>query len=405
MPDLPTAYHLVVIAVLLIGLANVLLNLSCFDGLTPAPPPGPGSPRVSILVPARNEERCIGACIASLLAQDYPDFELLVLDDQSSDATPRLLDQLGLRPEDPHRRLIRGQPLPEGWVGKNWACDQLARAATGEFLFFTDADTTHAPGTVSAAVAYAERRRASLVSAWPRLVTVTWSERLIIPMILLLGLTLYPHWLVLALQRWPGAARFLPRTVRRGLGAGNGQFMFWRRAAYDTVGGHAQLRAHLVEDVALGRAVAERMDEGLRLFNCDALRFSTCRMYRSFGEVWEGFTKNLWPAFEAKLPAFCMIGTMQICAWFAPCVLLWIKWGTPERPWIAAQVGLIVAIRILLTVRFRTAWLSCLLHPLAELLGIAIALNSWRLAGRRGVMWKGRRYTTVAPPGEPSEKQ
>jgi chlorobactene glucosyltransferase len=283
-------------------------------------------------------------------------------------------------------------------VGKNWACDQLARAATGEFLFFTDADTTHAVGTVSAAVAYAERRNASLVSAWPRLATVTWAEKLIIPMILVLGMTHYPHRLVLALQRWPRFAQWLPPSILRSLGAGNGQFMFWRRAAYDAVGGHAALRAHLVEDVALGRAVATRIGEGLRVFNCDALRFSTCRMYRSFGEVWEGFTKNLWPAFEARLPVFCFVGATLLCAYFAPCLLLWLKWESAERPWLAAQVGLILTIRIVLTLRYRTSWLSCLLHPLAELLGIAIALNSWRLAGHRGVMWKGRRYTTAATP-------
>ena len=398
MPDLPLAYHLAVIAVLVLGLITVLLNLACFDGLTAAAPPGRDAPRVSILVPARNEERCIRACIESLLAQDYPNFELIVLDDQSSDATPRILDELGMSPANPHRCLIRGQPLPAGWVGKNWACDQLAHAATGEFLFFTDADTTHATGTVSAVVAYAERRRASLVSAWPRLVTVTWSERLIIPMILLLGMTHYPHWLVLALQRWPGAARKLPRSLLAGLGAGNGQFMFWRHSAYDAVGGHAALRAHLVEDVALGRAVAARIGEGLRLFNCDALRFSTCRMYRSLGEVWEGFTKNLWPAFEGRLPLFCFIGATQVCAYLAPCFLFLIKWNSACRPWLLAEVALIFTIRVLLTIRYRTSWLSCLLHPLAELLGIAIALNSWRLAGRRGVLWKGRRYTTGSPP-------
>ncbi|MEA3210717.1 MAG: chlorobactene glucosyltransferase [Chthoniobacter sp.] len=396
MPDLPTLYHLAVLVLLLAGLVTVLLNLACFDSLETAAPPGAGAPRVSILVPARNEERCIGPCIRSLLAQDYPDFELIVLDDQSSDGTPHMLDELGLRPDDPRRRVMRGQPLPPGWVGKNWACHQLAEAATGDFLFFTDADTTHAPGTVSAASAYAERRRASLVSAWPRLVTVSWAERLILPMILLLGLTLYPHWLVLLLQRWPRVAQSLPEAVRRALGAANGQFMFWRRSAYERVGGHALLRNHLVEDVALGRAVAARMDEGLRFFNCDALRFSTCRMYRSFGEVWEGFTKNIWPAFEGRLPAFLLVGLVQGCSYLAPWVFLFVKWGRPEQAVISLQIATILATRIVLTVRFRTSWLSCLLHPVAELFALTIGLNSWRLAGRRGVTWKGRRYTTTS---------
>jgi chlorobactene glucosyltransferase len=390
----PMLYHLIILAILLLGLATVLANLACFDGLKPVAAPASG-PRVSILVPARNEERCIGDCVASLLAQDYPDWELIVLDDQSTDATPRILAELGLRADDPRRRVIRGEPLPAGWVGKNWACDQLARAATGEFLFFTDADTTHAPGTVSAAVDYAEKRGAALVSAWPRLVTETWSEKLIIPMIITLGLTVYPHWLVLWLQEHPKIAARVPRAVRRILGAANGQFILWRRSAYEITGGHATLRDHLVEDVASGRLVAERMDERLRLFNCESLRFSTCRMYRSFGEVWEGFSKNLRPAFEHRTFGFMLAGVVQVCAWLLPCVFVFTEWGSPHWPLVAAQVATICAVRILLTARFRTSWLSCVLHPLGQCFGLMIGLNSWRLAGRRGVTWKGRRYAVA----------
>lgn len=389
MPHLETLYHLAVLAGLLLGLAGVLANLATFDGLRPAEPPAAAdAPRVSILVPARNEALNIAPCVRSLLAQDYPNCELLVLDDHSTDGTAEILRGFGLSEAGECGRVLNGAPLPPEWTGKGWACHQLAAQATGEILFFTDADTEHAPGTVSAAVACAQRNRADLVSAWPRLVTVTWGEQLIIPMILLLAMVLYPHWLVLFLQKHPHLAARLPRRAQRTLGAANGQFMFFTRACYDRIGGHAGVHDHVVEDVALGRAVASRMGEGMRLFNCESLRFSTCRMYRSFGETWAGFTKNIRPAFETSLAGFLALGAWQLCGYLLPFVFAFC---TP-RPLIFAQVGIIYLIRILLTVRFRTSWLSCALHPIGETLALAIGLNSWRRSARGGVSWKGRTY-------------
>ena len=223
--------HAVILALLLLSLLGVLANLACFDGLRPAPPPA-DAPLVSILVPARNEARNIEACVRSLLAQDYPRSQLIVLDDNSDDGTGELIRALGLSAESGSRTLLAGQALPAGWAGKNWACHQLVQRARGEFLFFTDADTVHAPGMVSASVAYARERRADLVSAWPRLLTGTLGEQLVIPMILLLGMVLYPHWFVLWLQERPRLAARLPARWLRGLGAANGQFLFFTRAAY-----------------------------------------------------------------------------------------------------------------------------------------------------------------------------
>ena len=389
MPHLETLYHLAILAGLLLGLAGVLANLATFDGLRPAEPPtAADAPRVSILIPARNEALNIAPCVRSLLAQDYPKCELLVLDDHSTDGTGDLVRGLGLSETGAHQRMLTGAALPPGWTGKGWACHQLAAQATGDFLFFTDADTEHAPGTVSAAVAYAQRNRADHVSAWPRLVTVTWGEQLVIPMIVVLAMILYPHWLMLFLQKHPHLAARLPRSAQRLLGAANGQFMFFTRAGYDRIGGHAGERSHVVEDVALGRAVASRMGEGMRLFNCESLRFSTCRMYRSFGETWDGFTKNIRPAFERSLVGFLGLGAWQLCGYLLPFVFAFCA----PRPLVFAQVAVIYAIRILLTVRFRTSWLSCVLHPVGQMLALAIGLNSWRRSARGGVSWKGRTY-------------
>lgn len=390
MSPLTIVFHVLVIAVLLGSLGMVLVNLATFEGLRPVPSPAAGAPLVSILVPARNEALNIEACVRSLLAQDYPNFELFVLDDHSEDETGDLVRGLGVSESGARARLLRGAELPTGWMGKNWACHQLAGQARGEFLFFTDADTEHAPGTVSAAVAYARRTDAALVSAWPRLITKTLGEQLIIPIILFVGMVLYPHWLVRLLQLRARPGALLSDKLRRALGAANGQFIFLTRAAYDRIGGHEAVRDHVVEDLALGRAVAARMHEGLRLRNCESLSFSTCRMYRSFGEVWEGFTKNGRAAFEDSLGGFVAIGLLLTICFVVPFLL--VAWPGPARGWVLMELALIYGIRFLLAWRFQTSWLSALLHPIGLGFALAIGLNSWRRSAGGGVTWKGRLY-------------
>jgi chlorobactene glucosyltransferase len=386
---LMTLYHFIVVVLLMLMLANVLANLAVFDGLRQVAPPSEG-PVVSVLVPARNEERNIEECIRSLLLQDYPSYELIVLDDHSSDRTAEIADRLIGQVRNPRvtARLLRGQALPEGWTGKNWACHQLAEAASGDFLWFTDADTIHAPGTVSAAVDYACRHNAGLVSAWPKQITETLGEKLVVPVIILIGIAFCPLWLQRLIQYRGESAD--PRLLRR-IGAANGQFMFFTRACYDAIGGHASVRDHVVEDVALGREVSARVGEGWRLFNCDALRFSTVRMYRSFGETWEGFTKNIRAVFEDQGIMFWVFGLAEWALMFAPFIFLATA---PAAIWhiVAVQVALIFAIRFLVAARFRSSWLSAALHPIGILLMMLIGLNSWRKSVTTGVTWKGRVY-------------
>src|SRR5437762_8479937 len=179
--------HLLILFVLGFCAFTVVANLVVFKGLLPASPPEQ-PPLVSIMVPARDEERNITACVESLLRQDYPNWELRVLDDHSADATGQIVRELFEGHSGKQRiQLVSSEILPDGWIGKNWACHQLSQKARGEYLFFTDADTRHAPGTVTAAVAFAQRHRADLVSAWPQMITETLGEKLIIPIIVVIG--------------------------------------------------------------------------------------------------------------------------------------------------------------------------------------------------------------------------
>ena len=394
MPDLALFYHTTVLVFLLIVLASVLVNLSCFDGLR-AHRHGADAPLVSVLIPARNEAHNIEPCVRSLLAQDYPFFEVVVLDDNSEDDTAKIVQGLGLSETGTISRMLRGSPLPPGWTGKGWACHQLAQDARGQFFFFTDADTEHEPGALSALVAYAQKHRADLVSAWPRLMTKSLGEKLVVPMIIFAAMTMYPHWLLRLVQRYPAMAKWMPTRYRRMLGAANGQSMFFTRAGYFRIGGHEGERSHLVEDVALGRAVAARADEGMRLMNCEALQFSRCRMYRNMPEVWEGFTKNLRAAFEDSLPGFIAVGILQFCCYLLPFLLLLLPVG--HKGLIIWQILVIYGIRVLLTWRFQTSWVGCVLHPAGEMVSLLIALNSWRRSARGGVSWKGRTYAVTQP--------
>lgn len=380
--------QLVIFVLLSLSLLTLLANLFVFRSLATAPVPA-DAPRVSVLVPARNEAINIEACVGSLLRQEYPNYEVIVLDDHSDDATGEIVERLFAAHPLVKTTLLRGTELPEGWTGKGWACHQLAGAASGDYLFFTDADTTHAPGLLAAAVGRARESGASLLSAWPRFLTGTLGEMLVVPTIALIGMTMVNHWLVTVLQRWPGIARRLGPKITGALGGANGQFMFFTREAYHRIGGHAAVKSHVVEDVALGREIASRMGEGMRLINCDSVRFSTVRMYRSFGESWAGFSKNLRAVFDRQRVAF----------WLFLLSLLFM-WLLPSFVWLDGRLGqiailnavLVWTLRWAVTIRMRLSFVSAVLHPFAIIVFIGIALNSWRLSHGKGVTWKGRTY-------------
>ncbi len=241
----------------------------------------------------------------------------------------------------------------------------------------------HEPTAVGAFVQHALDTDAALLSAWPRQITGTWSERAVIPLVYVLLLGALPHYLLHRLQRRPDYARGVPGKTLETLGAANGQYLLFRRDAYETIGGHAAVRDHLVEDVALG----------LRLINCDGSKLVRCRMYTAFTEVWEGFTKNLRAAFAESSFSFWLFGVLQTAGLLLPFVFACLPRVNGRWWWIPVfQVGWIYTLRLLFAARFGTSWLGVVLHPLGQALSLLIGLNSWRLSTQKGVTWKGRLY-------------
>lgn len=333
----------------------------------------PEYPAVSILVPARDEERNIVACVGSLLRQDYPDFEVVVLDDDSLDATGRLLLEIRARSGD-QLRILPGKTLPAGWFGKHWACHQLAQAAHGELLLFTDADTVHHPTALRCAVEALQAEGAGALSVLPRQAVGSWGEMLVIPV---LAWTMHT---------------FVPFILPRRTPTAVGQFMLFRREVYAAVGGHAAVRAEVLDDLALARNVHRA---GLRWAFLDGSGRVTTRMYRGWKETARGLAKNLFPVFRYSVPLFLFVWTWLLWLAWQPLFVLALRItgnAVPEGIVLpaAATIGLSLLTWSLSAVRFRLPLVQVLLYPVTILLvtGIGFRSLAWHL--RRKGTWKGR---------------
>jgi chlorobactene glucosyltransferase len=337
-------------------------------------------PRVSILVPVRNEAHNIGPCAHSLLAQRYPDFEVLVLDDHSTDETWQILTHLAA--DDGRLQLVKGQCLPDGWLGKHWACHQLAQRASGQLLLFTDADTRHHPHALEEAVAALQAEQADLLTALPRQEVITWGERLVVPLI---------PWSICV---------FVPLTLAYrlrlpALSVAIGQFMLFQRRAYDMIGGYEAVKQHGVDDISLARRIKRH---GLRWRLADGSQRIHCRMYQNFEQVIEGLSKNLFAAFDYKVATFVFVWTWLAIVFTGPPLLLMLSLTSGSLPPLLEILsGLAIGLALLLwgTVywQFHFPLYLTFLYPLTILLVVYLAARSLLLSLTGQATWKGRRLT------------
>ncbi len=387
--------------------------------LSPEDPlPPPPYPRISVVVPARNEERNIRACVERILAQTYPDLELLVVEDRSTDATPQILADLqttisALQPglvatasapgalSAPEAlsgpalrsfRVIHGGELPPGWAGKPHALHQGVQHATGEWFCFIDADTYLHPSAIAAAFSMAIRQNADLLTLFTRQRMESFWE-----------------WVIQPLVFTALSVGFSPRRVndpRLPDAIANGQFILIRRSVYEAVGGHAAIRHSIVEDKDLAERVKR---QGYRLLLVDGEAVAKTRMYTSLSEIWEGWTKNMYLGLRDN-PWRLGLGIFGALLGLAAGLLLpfWIiggflwAWQHPQAGNFLIPAEALIAWFYLLFWRIRVAlhlnvplW-STLFTPLGALLFSAMMFTSaWNVLSGRGVRWKGRIYLSA----------
>lgn len=358
--------------------------------LSDMPPLEGEMPLVSVIVPARNEAQDIGLCLATLLDSEYPNYEVIVVDDGSEDGTGDIVAELARR-TDGRLRLVTGEPLPAGWIGKPWACWQGYRHASGSLLLFTDADTRHGPTLTEKAVAALRMRGADLVTVLPYQKLVSFWERAIMPQV----------WLAMTL-RFPNL-KAINRTRDPREVLANGQFLLFRRVAYDRIGGHQAVRSCVVEDLRLAQRL---IAAGRRMFIAHADDLMETRMYRSLSDLVEGWSKNIAQGAAMTVAAWArpvipwFIAFFPMAFWTAPPLVLlanvlgifdgwtaWALWTTT----LSVVFWLAVCLRMGLSAGNAAA------YPLGAIATSLIFARS-ALRGRR-VSWKGRSYE-IGPEAE-----
>ncbi len=333
--------------------------------------------KVSVLIPARNEEKNIGRCLESLLVQTYSNYEIVVLDDQSSDGTWDILS--GYAERYPGLiRAVRGNPLPHnGWYGKPYAMQQLSEYASGEYFLFTDADTVHSRESISWAVSNIERHKADCMSGYVFQELNTFGELLIVPATYIMTTMILPLWLIAATR-----APMLSFAI--------GQLIMFRRRAFDAIGGYSSVSERISDDIFIAR---ELKKEGFRLIFLDIRRHIKCRMYEGYRESFNGFSKNIYDFFKNR-PAFFTAATTSLVFFVVlPFLLLpfQLLTGNPAAQLTSLSVMTFLLAWALAVYDRGLKWWVPFLYPLLFLHLLYMVWRSFgRVTAKRGVVWKGR---------------
>lgn len=321
---------------------------------------------VSVLIPARNEENNIAKCIKGILSQDYQNKEIIILDDNSTDKTFEIASSF----VSENIKLLKGNQLPSGWLGKNWACHQLSELASGDYLLFVDADVELNSEVISSAVSEFEKSNAVLLSIFPTQIIKSFGENLIVPLMNWLLLTFLP-------------LSFVYSSLSQSFVAANGQFMLWRKEDYIKLGGHKIVKDKIVEDMELARLVKQNQSKVKTMLGG---KLVFCRMYESFNQAYHGFTKNFFAGFSITPIFFLIIIMFFLTVFLSPLIIL------TSNFYSFIPLILVAAIRIAVSIRSNQNWLiNIFLHPLQMLLMFWVGIVSVIKFETNQLIWKQRK--------------
>lgn len=348
-----------------LGKSNAPLEPHKWDPTTPAP-------RISVIIPARNEERNIARCLFHFFRQNYSNYEIIVVDDRSTDRTPHLLDNFKKLSPVP-MKIVRIEKLPEGWTGKNHAVFAGSKAATGDWLLFTDADTTHQPESLSTALFTAIENKIDFLTLAPETECQTFWEKTVQPLA------------VGSLALW-----FDPRKVnedRNSSVLANGQYIFIQKETYEKLGGNESVKNQVVEDVEFAKLARAA---GMRVRFLNGTRLYATRMYTNLKEIKNGWTRIFTYLFQKSVPALLHKIALFVLFSLSPFLALFYKEAFP----LALGVSLfIIAVRFIGNKMTKTDPWYAFLHPLSSLVMIWIlSICVARVLFNRPSVWRGQSY-------------
>lgn len=330
--------------------------------------------KISILIPARNEESKIIKCISKCLNQSERIEEIIVYDDNSDDNTFSIVKELSN--SNPIIKVIKGKILPQGWSGKNHACFELSKLAKSKWLLFIDADTELLPNSIPSLMKKTQDGF-TFISAWPKIQMKSFSEKLMMPLLNFVVFTFYPTLI----------NKF---SNKSSLGLAHGACILVNKDIYKEIGGHSSVKEEIFEDTLLARKWRE---SGYRSICINGMNIIQVRMYESLSEIWKGFEKNAFLAFKNPLNFF-LFQILHIFIFNLPVILIPLTLFLYEKLFLTLISGIIILlIRLLLSIKFKHPIWSIFLHPIPEIFFTLLSFSAWiKFSFGNGITWKNRTY-------------